>query len=145
MGFVLENITSVETIDTAPLGIRIGSNTNIFDKIYDKPEQAKENLKNLLLTNIGERYMLPNFGCNLARILFDPISDNIKTDIDNSINKAVSKWLPYISIKQIDIKTFEDDPSLEYAIRISVTFSVNNFSKQTIQIFVSELGSLVIQ
>ena len=144
MGFVVEHITTISN-DTAALGVKIGSNTNIFDKIYDKPEQAKENLKNLLLTNIGERYMLPNFGCNLAKILFDPISDNIKTDIETSIKKATGKWLPYISINQIDIKTYEDDPSLDHAIQISITFSVKNFNKQTIQIFVSELGSLIVQ
>jgi len=38
---------------------------------YSTLDQAAANAKNLLLTNHGERVMLPTFGCNLYKLLFD--------------------------------------------------------------------------
>jgi len=47
----------------------------------------------LLLTERGERIMLPNFGCNLRRYLFQPLDqttfENIKREIQYSFNNYI--------------------------------------------------------
>ena len=42
--------------------------------------QTGSNIRNLLLTNKGERVGQPEFGCGLLQILFEPLSDTL---IDN--------------------------------------------------------------
>ena len=38
-------------------------------------ENVQQNFKNLMLTNPGERVMLPNFGAGIRQLLLEPISD----------------------------------------------------------------------
>ena len=69
------NIVSTEEINSSETGLGIGftaSAGKVFSPIRITIDQALENLKNLLLTRIGERYMQPNFGTQLLNILFEP-------------------------------------------------------------------------
>ena len=40
-----------------------------FTSTYTTKDQIKSNLVNLLLTEVGERVMNPNFGCDLKKFL----------------------------------------------------------------------------
>ena len=51
------------------LPIQIGNNA--FNQAFTTIEQAKSNIKNLLLTNRGERVMQPEFGSGLRELLFN--------------------------------------------------------------------------
>jgi phage baseplate assembly protein W len=87
------------------LGISINSTSNTggaFQVNYTTLEQAKSNLINLILTKKGERVGQPDFGCDIWRILFDPIIDGeIDARVESTITDAVAIWLPYISIDEI--------------------------------------------
>jgi len=112
MAFVYESVSPVQqnnTVNPIGLGVKIGNENNIFTTLYTVPEQAKENLKNLLLTQLGERYMLPEYGTDLLGLLFQPNTFEFKETVDDTIRGPISYWLPYIVIENIDIKTFEDD------------------------------------
>jgi len=96
-----------------------------FNSTYSTKNQIKSNLINLLLTNKGERIMNPEFGCNLGRVLFEGITDDIKEDIKNLINTNVSIFVPEIQLDDIIV---EDAPQynnnaisviVKYRIRIS--------------------------
>lgn len=66
-------------------------------------ELYRANLKQLIRTNKGERFMLPDYGCSLNEYLMEPLDsltfEEIKTDIYNSI----SKYLDKISISKLQI------------------------------------------
>jgi len=87
------------------LGIAINTTSNTggaFQVNYTTLQQAKSNLINLILTKKGERVGQPDFGCDIWRILFDPIIDGeIDARVEQTITDAVSIWLPYISIDEI--------------------------------------------
>lgn len=139
MAFIYENINETNTTNNEiGLGVKLTNLSSVFSTLYTIPEQSKENLKSLLLTRIGERYMLPEFGTNLLNLVFDMNSNTIKEVINDTITSAISVWLPYITIEELDIKTIEDDPSLIHTIEISLTYSVQNFSTDTIKIFVTD-------
>ncbi|MBL7086394.1 MAG: GPW/gp25 family protein [Candidatus Cloacimonetes bacterium] len=54
-------------------------------------DQIKTNIRNLVLTNKGERYMHPDFGCDIYRILFEPIMiEDIKEKIKINITKQMN-------------------------------------------------------
>ncbi len=119
------------------IGINQSSNSNgVFSTNFTKLQQAKNNLKSLILTKKGERLMQPDFGCDVWKVLFEPI-DNIEVSIENSIINAVSIWLPYLNINEIifdydendidtnkvslDIKfSLQSNPSLSDSVQINV-------------------------
>ena len=73
--------------------------------------------------------------------LFEPNTENFKQEITDTIIDAVSFWLPYIDITKIDIKSIIDDPSLQYAIEVYITFEVTGtIEEQTISIQLQENG-----
>jgi phage baseplate assembly protein W len=95
-------------------------NTNYLDL-------AKQNLKMVVLTEPGERVMIPTFGVGLKRRLFES-RKNIES-VKNEINTQVSKYLSYIQITNIDIFDSMDEETSSYdsSVSISITFYVKNF------------------
>lgn len=144
MGFVYETISTTDIKKDVALGIKISSQNSIFKSVYNIAEQTKENLKSLLLTRIGERYMLPEFGTNLLNMLFEPITYEFNSNIQDSITTAIQKWLPYVVIQNFNVVTVLDDPSLQHMVEMSLTYSVQNFSTDTIKIFASETGDISV-
>ena len=144
MGFVYETINITDLKPDVALGIKIYNGSSVFKSIYNIDEQTKENLKSLLLTRIGERYMLPEFGTNLLNMLFEPITNNFNDMVQTSILSAISTWLPYVNIEGITIVTALDDPTMQHMVEISITYSVINFNTNTIKIFASENGTISI-
>ena len=53
----------------------------------------KQAVEQLLLTDKGERIMLPNYGCNLRQYLFQPLDedtfDNIREEVINSFDNYI--------------------------------------------------------
>jgi phage baseplate assembly protein W len=144
MGYRIQPATNTNNVDIA-LGIDLSfDNPGVFKSNYETKQQAKSNLKNLLLTRVGERYHQVTFGTNLLNILFQPNVIELKEDIANEISNAISFWLPYISIQDLTIITAEDDPTLLEIIRISLTYSVNGFSSDKITIISGEDGQITI-
>jgi phage baseplate assembly protein W len=144
MGFVYETISTTDVKPDVALGIKLSSDNSIFKSIYSIADQTKENLKSLLLTRIGERYMLPEFGTNLLNMLFEPITYEFNSSIQNSVTSAIQKWLPYVVIQEFKVVTALDDPSLQHMVEMTLTYSVKNFSTNTIKIFASETGDVSV-
>ena len=130
----------VNPADIKPLGIALQS----FTPIYLTTDQAFENLKTLLLTRKGERYQQPEFGTSLLNILFEPNTSLVKQAIDDFITQPVARWLPYINIEDINVVTPEDDPNLDYNIQVTISFSVAQYSTQTITFSAAESGVLEV-
>jgi phage baseplate assembly protein W len=107
------------------IGINKSSNSNgIFSVNYTTLTQAKDNLKNLILTHKGERIMNPEFGCDIWKLLFEPIIEgDIDSKIENTIIDAVSIWLPYLNIDQI-IFDYDDIDIDNHTIGLDIKFSL---------------------
>jgi len=121
------NVNDLAENDYRVLGIAINSASNTggaFQVNYTTLQQAKSNLINLILTKKGERVAQPDFGCDIWRLLFEPIIDgDIDTLVESTITDAVSIWLPYIRIDEIFL---EYDPELIDAngFKVEVKFSL---------------------
>tara|TARA_R110000765_G_scaffold153565_1_gene256458 strand:- start:1087 stop:1515 length:429 start_codon:yes stop_codon:yes gene_type:complete len=83
-----------------PLGY---SDTGYFKQTKTTLQQAKYNIINLFKTIPGERLGQPGFGSELHRILFEPLNEEFSDIIEESIRSSLTKWLPYINIKNIKI------------------------------------------
>ena len=107
------------------IGINKTSDSNgIFSVNYTTLTQAKDNLKNLILTHKGERIMNPEFGCDIWKLLFEPIiEDDIDRQIENTIVDAVSIWLPYLNIDTI-VFDYDSNDIDSHAINLDIKFSL---------------------
>lgn len=100
-------------------------NTGFFNQAFSSFEQAKANLKNLLLTKKGERVMQPNFGTGIHELLFEPMTDEFEIKLQETITKNVNYWLPYINIEEIDIE-MTDEMKDRHIAHMTIQFTVGN-------------------
>lgn len=89
------------------------------------PEVAKQNLKNILLTNPGERIWDSNFGVGLKRFLFEQRVEQTFERIKDRIYSQVEEYLPYIEIQKIDIKSDEEN---ENTIYLTISYYITSIS-----------------
>ena len=85
-------------------------------------EQAKYNIRNLLLTIPGERLGQPEFGSGLHEFVFEQMDIDFEDAIEASISNAIKTWLPYINIKNIN---FEQGKVSENQININIDFGLS--------------------
>jgi hypothetical protein len=79
-------------------------------------------LKNLILTNKGERFFNSTIGCGLKRLLFEPM-DDVTTDlIKSSIQTTIEQNEPRVILIQVDAQAREDQD----AYVIFITFALVN-------------------
>ena len=71
---------------------------------------VKQNLKTLILTDRGERIMLPDFGAGLRKFLFNNLNQSTSLEIKSEIESQVKKYLPFIKIEEVDV--YEDSSNL---------------------------------
>lgn len=144
MGYRVQTIDDTTNLDIG-LGIDMSfSNPGVFKTLYTSKNQAKANIRNLLLTRLGERYNHPNFGTNLLSVIFQPSTSETKELINTEVTSAISFWLPYIRIEQLEILDEQDDPTLIHTIKITLKYSVNEFDTDSIVIFANEDSSQLI-
>lgn len=133
-----------------PIGVLLPFNNpkGIFKLGYTNEEQVFSNLKNLLLTAKGERYMLPTFGTNIRTILFENISteEDFFNSLKEEITSAINEWMPYISISKLEVKLADDqDDQKDHAIKIVLNVQVTRTGiNLPIYLFIDETGNLNI-
>tara|TARA_R110000868_G_scaffold13711_7_gene63610 strand:- start:1175 stop:1639 length:465 start_codon:yes stop_codon:yes gene_type:complete len=66
-------------------------------------ELIKNNLKQLLLTQRGERVMLPMFGTNLKRYLMEPLDETLLNQIKIEILDSFNRYARNISIIKLQV------------------------------------------
>lgn len=74
--------------------------------------QIKSDMLALLLTNPGERVMLPNFGTPLNRLFFEPNDTTTADTAREMIIESIRNWEPRIAVTAIDVSTNVESVSL---------------------------------
>tara|TARA_R110002095_G_scaffold27091_4_gene27163 strand:+ start:282 stop:692 length:411 start_codon:yes stop_codon:yes gene_type:complete len=84
-------------------------------------EDINNSLHILLSTRLGERIMLPEYGCNLEELLFQPLDITLKTYIKDLIKTAILYHEPRIDAKKISLDTSQE---LEGMVQIEIEYMV---------------------
>jgi phage baseplate assembly protein W len=105
------------------LPIQIGNTA--FNQSFKTIEQAKTNIKNLLLTKKYERLMQPNFGSGLQELLFEMNDDSLADKIENTIVDSLNLWLPYITVSDIQVEQTNEYKNTNQVV-VSIDFSVGD-------------------
>jgi phage baseplate assembly protein W len=87
------------------------------------------NLNLLLLTNKWERYFNPLYGSDLLRFIFEPNDTNVRIQLETEIKDMVQKFIPQLSINNIDFAIPEEVVEHRIEIIINFTFSDDVFTE----------------
>ena len=71
-------------------------------------ENAKQNLKNLILTIPGERVMNSDFGVGFSGLLFENANQELVEELKERLLTQVGKYLPFINILDVNVRIEEN-------------------------------------
>lgn len=97
-----------------------GPGKGVFMSSYTTQEAVVSNLKNLILTQKGERYMQPDFGTSIKTVLFENNTADMRDVLQDTIEDDIGKWLPYVKLTSLDITSSSD----MYSINIRLYFKI---------------------
>ncbi len=84
-------------------------------------EDIQQSLWILLSTSIGERIMVPAYGCALAPMLLDGISVAYLTKLQDVVRTAILDWEPRITVNDVRAVDDRTEPGL---VRITVDYTI---------------------
>ena len=106
---------------------------NIFSLTKNSFDQVRHNLRNLLLTNVGERVYQPEFGSRLRELCFEQLDDTLPQRVEDEVRRAVNFWLPYVNIVEVETLTQEDNKSKIF-VRVKFSTTLNSDTLQQIEL-----------
>jgi len=98
-----------------------------FDKVTGNAAMSSglqdiyESLHILLSTTIGERVMLPDYGCNLRDYVFDPMNVAMGAYIKRLVEDAIIYFEPRITLEKVNVD-FNDNEGVMW---INVDFKID--------------------
>lgn len=115
--------------ESLPIGIRtpmrLGQGSDgIFQMHFNIADQIRDNFRNLLLTNHGERVALYNFGANLQELSLELGSDLFDEELLLRINTAASKFMPFIKLDRLEREIDNLNNETVAKVRVRVFYSV---------------------
>lgn len=66
-------------------------------------EAIKASIKNIVLTNRGERFFDPNFGCDIRAMLFENVTSSVLAVIRQDIIKTIEAYEPRCRLIGVDV------------------------------------------
>lgn len=95
-------------------------------------EDIKNSLQILLTTQLGERVMFPDYGCNLDELLFEGLNRTLITYVVELIKTAILYYEPRIDVIKIDISETDE---LEGTLSIEIEYKVRATNSRTNVVF----------
>lgn len=123
-----DSIANELAVTPSPIGIKTPislGNDDLLTMSYDIVSQLTDNLRNLILTNWGERLGFYDFGANLRPLMSDLVSiEDFDTEAINRIKSAVARWMPYIDLQEF-LSTVDRTQNRNTAvIHLTITFNI---------------------
>ena len=87
----------------------------------DYAEHVEQLMKQVLLTNPGERVNRPDFGCGIRRMVFAPNSELSASLAQVSVFQALDKWLgSVVDVVRVEVSAHEQvlEITVAYILRV---------------------------
>lgn len=110
-----------EYFSDLPVDMAIHPVTNELTRLTNE-QAVKRSIRNIILTNKGERLFQPSFGGNIRALLFEPMNDMTSESLKHAINDAITNHEPRAKIHSIEV--IPDDFNQLY--RVNILFLIVN-------------------
>ena len=142
--YIEDNDTNVKIGIDLPIR-RDDTSGGYFASTSTTIEAVKNNIRNLLNTNKGERFFQPNLGLDLKKYLFSQVTGELQLQIQNDIVSVLESWLPFVEVQDIQLGSNENfniltikilfnikqDPNTLDSVDLSITGDMNEQSGDT--------------
>ena len=130
--------------EVLPIGIKtpmtLGGDKALWNMHTDLHRQIADNLRNLVLTNHGERLAHYYYGANLMELTFEMAKEDIATIAMKRIKTAVKKFMPFVALAgfapEIDHFNNEEVAKIGVLITYTVPKIDNNMKAIRIMLYV---------
>ena len=129
---VIENDLDEDTYIGLELPMTHGP-LGFFSRTKTALEQAKSNIKNLLLTNKGERLGNPTFGTNLLPLVFSQENTDLESRVEEEIRASMGEFLPFINIVSIETNFSETNKNTAI-VNVRFTLDVDATSEENLEL-----------
>jgi len=85
----------------------------------------KNSLINLFNTHPGQRILLPEYGCNLNRYVFQPCTTITANTLGVEIEQTIIRWEPRVELTKINV--LADPANNQFIVEINVVVPSLNF------------------
>ena len=85
---------------------------------------VKQNIKNIILTNPGERGMDPTFGVGVTRYMFEQIG-TFEQELKSRVESQVKKYAPFVTINSVDVASDGDN-----AVYVNINYFVPSLNTE---------------
>ncbi len=92
-------------------------------QMLEKEADVASSLEILLSTTLGERIMLPDYGCNLEELLFESLDTTMKTIIADKVETALLYHEPRIDVLKV---TLNSEREMEGIVLIEVEYRIRS-------------------
>jgi len=104
--------------------LRYSNEFGFYDLNLTYKEMIHQNLKNLLLTNQGERVMDIEFGVGLRSYFFEPMTAATYGEISERVSAQVKKYMPFVSVDHLDFKGGDDLSGTANILGVTVRYTI---------------------
>jgi len=101
----------------------------------------QESLFVLLSTPLGERIMLPQYGCDIWRMVFRNMNTTLMTQLQDAVAQAILNWEPRIEVISIDVKP---DATTDGLVTITVNYVIRLTNTRSNLVYPFYLGEATI-
>lgn len=91
-------------------------------------EAARRSLRNLILTNRGERFYKPTLGSNINSLLFEPATDIVTNQIKSLIQECIETYEKRIFLEKIDVNPIDEETTYNIDIYFSIINNANVYN-----------------
>tara|TARA_B100001094_G_C18189058_1_gene805909 strand:+ start:897 stop:1280 length:384 start_codon:yes stop_codon:yes gene_type:complete len=92
------------------------SDLELYKSTGEIKEVTKFHIKNIVLTNPGEKISDPDFGVGVKGYLFENFSNNITQALSSRLRRQISRYAPHVEILSVIVDPFEDENSLDFKL-----------------------------
>jgi phage baseplate assembly protein W len=118
--------------------VRFGDDTDGLFKMHRSlAAQIRDNLRNLLLTNRGDRLISTDLGANLQELMLEASSpDDFDLEAMSRIKTTVDKYMPYIVLENFESKIMKHEIENTGRKNLLVYYSVptRNITNQVVEL-----------
>src|SRR5712691_2859216 len=101
-------------MDTTALGFPFRLDAHGQAATLTGNENLQAKILQVVLTAPGERVNLPDFGCGLRDLVFDPNNDILAATLEFTIGKALQRWMPDdIFVSDVNVDSVDDQLTVE--------------------------------
>ena len=85
-------------------------------------EIVRQNVRMIILTNPGERIMLPDFGVGPLTYLFEQSISDTFIQLELAIKDQLAKYIPAIDVLQVLVEPLNDEQRLNIKVSYEIDF-----------------------